>query len=160
MLSDLWQQTARFRALLLFLLSLLAIPVALVCIWAVVSVIGILIFFAPPKSWEDTGAQERIELKNWVESACDLAPIPPTARDLRIAIEGNPFARRYQTIFTDEPENIRKWLASSPGFAAAEKQADGSYLLKIPEPFEKKAVIAWIKILDEGTRIYLKISVS
>jgi hypothetical protein len=48
-----------------------------------------------------------------------LAPFPATARDFVIKTEGNMFTRSFRGSFTDTPEHIEAWLATSPGVSRA-----------------------------------------
>jgi hypothetical protein len=48
-----------------------------------------------------------------------LAPFPENAENLLIRAEGNPFTRSFRASFSAPEEEIRTWIAASPGLAEA-----------------------------------------
>jgi CO/xanthine dehydrogenase Mo-binding subunit len=55
-----------------------------------------------------------------------LAPLPPSAQNLKVETMGSMFTREFEISFHASPQVIQQWLASSPGTASATQSALGA----------------------------------
>lgn len=90
--------------------------------------------------------------KEWAR----LSDFPATMSDFHIDTGGNMFTREFRITFRDSPENIRRWLASSPGPASATPKTDASGWLIYDYPAGGGAVFSEVRVSPSGDEVRIR----
>ena len=103
----------------LFVLLILAVVVAAAL------VVGILLV------WRQMDRQSAMEA---VQTWGRLAPLPSSATDLTVTVEGSAFTRAFRVSFRAPAADVNRWLAESPGTKGVVPERSGSTWRYVIQP--------------------------
>ena len=91
------------------------IPFGILVTISLIGICALWLFIIPSSERNNAETKERPEMIRCTLAWGRLSNFPETAKNFEIHTTGDSFTRAFQGSFSDTPENIQKWLQSSPG---------------------------------------------
>jgi len=91
------------------------IPFGILVTICLIGILALWLFIVPSSQSDNADTKERPEMIRCTLAWGRLSSFPETAKNFEIHTIGGSFTRAFQGSFSDTPENIQKWLQSSPG---------------------------------------------
>jgi hypothetical protein len=93
---------------------------------AILAFVSLSVLFLFPFNRFDNQSPTRLaEMKAILFECGRLAPLPGVARDFSIRTEGNEFTRSFRASFAAPEQDLRKWVADSPGLRDTNLETTG-----------------------------------